>query len=236
MYTYINGEFNAWATLYLCVRERLLFAPAGDHWVCVGVGARNLLLEGRLQHFQDGLAHFILEILAHEHIEQRVQAAVEEGQAGCDRHSDSSHVVEYFARVLGHVVDQLDQDHDVIRSPAQEKGGDDCGDDLKRATRLTGQGAISSQAVDDDGVAGDDHREGHHEPQEEAGDGHRLVSKLPQLDHGRRLVVVREGVVVEAVDDVVVVCRRPRVSEDKVWRAEDQSQDPDAQTHTRRLA
>lgn len=80
-------------SLHLSIRKRLEVTPAGDHWVCAGIRARHLLLEGSLQHLQDGFTHFILEILAHKYIQKWVQAAVEESQACCYGDSDSRDVV-----------------------------------------------------------------------------------------------------------------------------------------------
>lgn len=47
--------------------------------------ARYLLLRGTLQHLHDGSVDFILETLARQDIQERVQTNVEKGQASCDR-------------------------------------------------------------------------------------------------------------------------------------------------------
>lgn len=72
----------SWTALYLSIKNWHPFAQTGVPWPCVSVRACTLLLEGSLEHIQDGFADFILEILAHEHIQQWVQATVEKGQAG----------------------------------------------------------------------------------------------------------------------------------------------------------
>lgn len=89
--------------------------------------------------------------------------------------------------------------------------------------------------MDDDRIAEDDDRERDDESQEKAGDGHDLVAKKSQLIHRWSFVVVGESKVVEAVDDVLVEEGRPRVPEDEVRGAENQSQHPHADAHTGRL-
>lgn len=44
-----------------------------------------MLMEGILQYFHNGFVDFILEIVAEEYIQQWVQTAVNEGQAGGSR-------------------------------------------------------------------------------------------------------------------------------------------------------
>lgn len=127
-----------------------------------------------------------------------------------------------------HVIYQLNQSHDVIRSPAQEKGGDNGSNDLKRSTWLAGKGAISSETMDYNSIAGDNDSEGDNKSQKEAGDGHGLMTKLSQLIYRWCFIIIRKGKVVEAVDDVIIVIWWPSVPEDEVWSAENQSQDPNA--------
>lgn len=63
-------------------------------------------------------------------------------------------------------------------SPAQEKSGDNSSDDLKGATWLAGQSAVSSDTMDNYSITGDNDSEGDNKSQEEASDGHGLLSKL----------------------------------------------------------
>ena len=69
-------------SLHLSTKSWPVIALTGVHWLSVSVRACLLFLEGRLQYIQDGFADYILEILAHEHIQQWVQDTVETGQAG----------------------------------------------------------------------------------------------------------------------------------------------------------
>ena len=67
--------------LYLSIKNWHVKALTGVHWLCVSVQTRNLP-ESSLTYIQDGFADFILEILAHEDIQQWIQATVKIGQAG----------------------------------------------------------------------------------------------------------------------------------------------------------
>lgn len=71
---------HALGTLKLCI-SGIIFTVTGLYWLHVSLRACVLLLEGSLQDIQDGFADFVFEILAHEHVQQWIQAAVNKGQA-----------------------------------------------------------------------------------------------------------------------------------------------------------
>lgn len=60
-------------------------SPSAKGNTSLPLRARYLLLCGTLQHLHDGSVDFILETLARQDIQDRVQTNVEKGQASCDR-------------------------------------------------------------------------------------------------------------------------------------------------------
>lgn len=62
-------------------------SPSAKENTSVPLKVRYLLLRGTLQHLYNGSVDFILETLAHQHIQDRVQTNVEKGQPSCCRDS-----------------------------------------------------------------------------------------------------------------------------------------------------
>lgn len=58
-------------------------SPSAKENTSLPLRARYLLLCGTLQDLYSGSVDFILETLAHQHIQDRVQTNVEKGQASC---------------------------------------------------------------------------------------------------------------------------------------------------------
>lgn len=145
---------------------------AGAPGVVVGdSGPGRGLLADEGQHGSQRSAHAVLEAAAQAHIEQRVEAAVEVGQAQRQR------VAQVERRPVGRMArcDQVEEVHDVQRQPAQEEAQNHARD---HPQRLVGAGSAAGQltptrrrlAVHNPVADGDD-QEGKQEAHQEAVDG-----------------------------------------------------------------
>ena len=117
---------------------------------------------------EQGTLELLLEVVAHEDIEERVQKAV--GRRNNGAHPQS-HGEDLHIEMVG---GQLQQNEDVVWKPADEESGDEGRHDLEGFGRFGH--LVLCEFVDNDSVAEDDDQEGHHEPSKEPAPRNVLVA------------------------------------------------------------
>lgn len=142
---------------------------AGPGQVPAGEGA-TLLRHGVLHLWEHGALELLPEVVAHEHVQQRVEEAVGGRRQSAHLEADDQNVA---VEVL---VVELQHDEHVVRQPADEEGNHERTHDFEG---LGGLGhPVLPKLEDDDRVADDDDDEGHHEPCNEAAERHYAVTVL----------------------------------------------------------
>lgn len=170
--------------LYVCGGSAVHRAGPGQ--VAAGEGAA-LLRHGVLHLGEHGALELLPEVVAHEHVEQRVEEAV-------GRRRQSPHFeADGQKGAVEVLVVELQHDEDVVRQPADEEG------QHQRAHDFEGLGGLGHPVLpkldDDDGVADDDDSERHHEASDQAAERHHAVAVL-----AHRVVVDAGGLAQVAAD------------------------------------
>lgn len=142
---------------------------AGPGQVPAGGGAA-VLRHGVLHLWEHGALELLPEVVAHEHVQHRVEEAVGGRRQSADFEADGQEVAVEVVLV------ELQHDEHVVRKPAEEERHH------QRTHDSEGLGGLGHPVVpkfeDDDRVADDDDGERHHEPHDEAAERHHAVAVL----------------------------------------------------------
>lgn len=168
-YTFALVYLQFSRTLHVCGGSAVHGAGPGQ--VAAGGGAA-LLRHGVLHLREHGALELLPEVVAHEHVQHRVEDAVGGRRQSADFEADDQKVAVEVTLV------ELQHDEHVVRKPAEEERSHE------RTHDSEGLGGLGHPVVpnfeDDDRVADDDDGERHHEPRKEAAERHYAVAVLIQ--------------------------------------------------------